>query len=228
MKINYGRDELVKIGNYKKIYKRFGLIAALHDLIISSIGKFSRFGLLYIYVHRENTATGKQPEGLTLRPIERQELENYVAQYNTHMTLKSINKSLQNNDVCIGAFINDELCSYAWFAEQPSVCSFGLVTTFSKNYAYTYDNFTFPKHRGKGLQPWIKNYALDFYKKQGREGIITAIYSNNFSSRRATASAGARVAGYFIYFIGKKFYFRKKFKCEGLGYNLEPIGDHQK
>lgn len=213
----------MNLSAYKAIYSRFGLGPMLHDMVISAIEKIVRFRLMFIYLHSQITDLGEEkPDKLEIHEMTREELDRYIDSPGLELPHWHVDQALANGDKCIGAFMDGELCSYAWYAENPSTSSNRLTTYFDKDYAYAYKNLTIPKYRGQHIQRWVKNYALALYQKQGKKGVLVAIDSNNFSSRRTTASVGAKVIGYFAYFLGKKRYAGFNLKgCRKVGYRLE-------
>lgn len=208
---------------YKAIYRRFGIWPMFHDMAISAIEKIVRFRLMFIYLHSKvKDLEEKMPPGLDIHEMTPEELGRYIDTPGLELPRSHVDQALANNDKCIGAFMNGELCSYAWYAENPSTSSNRLTTYFDKDYAYAYKNLTIPQYRGQHIQRWVKNHALALYQKQGKKGILVAIDSNNFSSRRTTASVGADVIGYFAYFLGRKRYVGFNLKgCRQVGYRLE-------
>lgn len=198
---------MINIAAYKTIYQRFGLLATLHDFCISAIEKIIRFRLLLIYVHSEARPVDTPPiRALEIRAMSAQELEPHIGAPGLDLPRSHIEQALANQDRCIGAYLDGQLCSYAWYAHNPSTSSNRLLTSFSSDYAYAYKNLTLPAYRGRGIQRWVKNYALALYQAEGKKGVIVAIDSNNFSSRRTTAAVGAKVKAYYAYFLGKKRY----------------------
>lgn len=203
---------MINIAAYKAIYQRFGLLATLHDFCISAIEKIIHFRLLLIYVHSDVLAIGTPPiPGLDIHVMSAEELEQHIGAPGLDLPRSHIEQALANGDKCIGAFLDGQLCSYAWYAQHPSTSTNRLTTSFGSDYAYAYKNLTLPAYRGRGIQRWVKNYALSLYQDQGKKGVLVAIDSNNFSSRRTTAAVGARVTAGYAYFLGRKCY---------LGFNL--------
>lgn len=213
----------MNVAGYKAIYQRFGVTAMLHDFAISSIEKIIRFRVIFLYLHRElNDLSESKPSNLDIHEMSREELEAYIDKPGLDLPRSHVNQALANGDKCLGAFMDGELCSYAWYAENPSTSSNRLTTYFSSDYAYAYKNLTLPAYRGRHIQRWVKNYALSLYQSLGKEGILIAIDSQNFSSRRTTASVGAEVIGYYVYFLGKKTYKGFNVKgCQKVGYSLQ-------
>jgi len=223
LNIDFSEIDLMNIAAYKAIYQRFGLLATLHDFCISAIEKIVRFRLLLIYVHKNLGPINTPPiPGLDIRVMSAEELEAHVGAPGLDLPRSHIEQALANGDKCIGAFLDNQLCSYAWYAHNASTSSNRLVTRFSSDYAYTYKNLTLPAYRGRGIQRWVKNYALSLYQAEGKKGVIVAIDSNNFSSRRTTAAVGAKVTAYFAYFLGQKRYVGfNVWGSKKLGYRLE-------
>lgn len=212
----------MNLSAYNAIYNRFGFWPMLHDMAISAIEKVIRFRLLFIYLHRNvKEPVEEKPAGLVIHEMTPDELESYIDVPGLELPRWHVEQALANRDKCIGAFLDGKLCSYAWYAERPSTAPNRLTTYFGSDYAYTYKNLTIPEYRGRHIQRWVKNYALTLYQRRGKKGVLVAIDSNNFSSRRTTVSAGAELIGYFAYFLGKKRYVGFNVKgCKTVGYSF--------
>lgn len=211
---------------YKAIYRRFGAVAMFHDLLISSIEKVVYFRWLVIYLMDRPLNMGGMPKEIDIHVMSRDEIRLYENLPGWELPTNFVESALSCGDECFGAYYDGELCGYAWYAKTPSTSSRRLTTNFSDSYVYAYKNLTLPKRRGLGLQKWIKGYTFDYYAKQGKKGIIVAIDSQNFASRRSTEGVGASIAGYWPYAIRGKWYWGCGTKgCRELGYSLLPATD---
>src|SRR5690606_16611783 len=120
-----------------------------------------------------------------------------------------------------GAFIDGKLCGYAWYALEPSTSARGVTTWFSADYVYAYKNMTLETYKGKGVQKWIKAFTFDFYKQMNKKGLLVAIESQNFSSRRSTAGSGGHIVGYWPFAMGSTWYYGLGTSgCKRVGYRL--------
>jgi hypothetical protein len=208
---------------YKAIYKHFGLLAVLHELAISAIEKIVCFRIFIVYVHDELRPLDTAPlPGLDIHELSREELYQYTESPRHEMPRPFIDKALAKGNRCFGAFIDGQLCAFAWYAENPTVHSVGVRTVFDPQYVYSYKSLTLTEYRGNHLVPRIKNHALAFFQKRGKRGIICTIASNNFRSRRSAGRVGARPVGYYAYFMAGTRFFGFNIKgCRRLGYRQE-------
>lgn len=208
---------------YKDEYRRFGMLATLHDFAISEIEKIIYFRCLVIYVMDTPLKAGPMPDAISIRVMTREDIRFYENQPGWELPSDFVEKALGAGDECFGAYYKGQLCGYAWYAKAASTSARRLTTSFSEHYVYAYKNMTVPEHRGLGLQKWIKGYTFDYYARQGKKGIIVAIDSQNFPSRHSTEGVGARIVGYWPYMLKGDFYWGKGSKgCQSIGYSLLP------
>ncbi len=189
-----------------KTYRRFGLIATLQDLVISIINRFLTLRILVIYLKESPVAGLDSPPDIDIHVMPDDELTNYADRSGYELPSKFLHEANTNGDECFGAFINGELCGYAWYATRPSKSAEESTAAFNPEYAYAYKNLTLPIHRGRNLQKLIKEFTFDYYRRRGKKGIIVAIDSLNFSSRASTAGAGAHAIGYWLYAKRKNWF----------------------
>lgn len=188
----------MRLSAYTRVYQRFGLLACIHDLIISLINKFIACRVLVIYV-KDSADEHSIPSDLDIHPLNQAELNDYADQPQLELPSFFLREAIANGDECFGAFINGELCGYAWYATRPSTSANGVTAAFSTAYAYAYKNLTLPNYRGRAIQKYIKQYTVAYYQRQGKKGLIVGIESQNFASRASTAGAGARIVGYYAW-----------------------------
>lgn len=213
----------MNINIYKDIYRRFGFLAMLHDLVISAIDKVIRFRCLVVYLLDEPGEKKSTSGDVSVRVMSRNELREFEVCPEMQLPRLFMDEAYAAGDVCIGGFVDGEFCGYSWYSEKDSPSSVGLTTSFLGDYVYTYKNFTLPQFRGLGMQVAIKEFALNFYKSKGKKGIVLAVESQNFASRRSTVDAGGRVVGYWMYLLKNKFYWGWGTKgCDVVGYRYFP------
>ena len=119
-----------------------------------------------------------------------------------------------------------ELCGYAWYALHASTSARGVTTHFSDDTVYAYKNLTLPEHRGLRIQRWIKSHCLSYYQDKGKRGIIVAIESQNFASRRSTVGSGGTLVGFWPFAMGDSWYWGVGSPgCKSVGYRLTDARD---
>jgi len=212
----------MNISAFAAVFKRFGTIALLHDLFISILSKLFFFRVLVIYLLNASTALAVIPEDVDIHLMSLAALLKFKDREEYELPEQFLNEALKNGDQCFGAFINNELAGYAWYAMKESTSSRRLTTHFSPCYVYAYKNLTLAAYKGRGIQKWIKTFTFNFYKEMDKKGIIVAIESQNFSSRRSTAGTGAKIIGFWPYALknGRYFGFGTS-GCKRIGYGLE-------
>jgi hypothetical protein len=207
---------------FAAVFKRFGTIALLHDLLISTISKLFFFRVLFIYVLDGSAALAAIPEDVDIHLMSLAALLKFKDRKEYELPESFLNEAFKNGDQCFGAFINNELAGYAWYALKDSTSSRNLTTSFSPHYVYAYKNLTLEEYKGRGIQKWIKTFTFNFYRKMDKTGIVVAIESQNFSSRRSTAGTGAKIIGFWPYVLKNGRYLGfGTLGCKRIGYRLK-------
>lgn len=212
----------MNLAAYRQVLARHGAMAAMHDFIISAVNKILAARIQVVYLLDAPVIHPQQPDHIDIHPLSRAEIKTWVDHSGYELPGHFVDQALNNGDICFGAFINNELLGYAWYAGQPASFSNGLTAHFDTDYAYGYKNLTLPSARGQGIQQWLKFYILDYYRKLEKKGIIAAIDSHNFNSRRSTSSTGAKAIGFWLYVQHRDKYFGMGSKgCKKVGYQLK-------
>lgn len=212
---------MVNLSAYERVLRRFGPVALVHDALVAAVNKLVFFRLLIIYFVSERGAVVTPPPDLDIHRMTASELEPHRDAPALELPGYFLREASENGDECFGAFIDGELCGYAWYALKASTSSRGVTTHFAPDTAYAYKNLTLDAFRGRGIQKWIKWYCLDHYLARGKRGIIVAIESQNFASRRSTKGSGARVVGFWPFAMGKGWYWGAGTPgCRAVGYRL--------
>jgi hypothetical protein len=186
------------LGAFANTYKRFGPMAALQDAVVSLINRFVKFRILVIYL-KSSASEHTLPPEISIRLLSTDELNTFAGRPHLELPEQFTQEALANGDDCFGAFVEEELCAYAWYATRPSYSAENSIALFDSNYAYAYKNLTLPEQRGRSLQKLIKEFTFEHYLKLGKKGVIVAIDSINFASRASTEGSGAKKIGFCAY-----------------------------
>lgn len=206
---------------YKAIYKHFGITAVLHTLVISAIDKLVTFRLFIVYRHTRIRDLGEPSPGVDIHELSRDELESYIDVPDYELPRSFVEQALAEGNRCIGAFLNNRLGAYVWYADAPTTHADGVRTYFDTDYIYSYKGLTLKEYRGNQLSPQIRNHALARALAQGKRGIIGAVASHNFRARRTWRRLGVQTVGYCAYvFIGRRFFSFNVKGCRSVGYRL--------
>lgn len=118
---------------------------------------------------------------------------------------------LYGRDLCFGAFMDDRLACYAWYAlgsiEAEHNCGVhprsGLAISFPADMAFMYNGFTHSDFRGQRIQPASFCRAVDELAQRGIRRILTTTEWSNCSARRAAEYVGFReIANYARFGLG--------------------------
>lgn len=201
-------------------YRRFGLLALLHDLFISVANRLAYFRIQVVYLITDTNVAAN--DAVDIRIMDDETLQHCSADVRLDMPAHFIATATANGDRCFGAFSGNELIGYAWFAINPVAYSNGLTAHFGSDYVHAYKNWTSPSARGSGLQKAIKAKALQHYRQSGKQGIVVAIDSHNFSSRRSTEGSGGKRKGLWLILRRGRHHIGKGSPgCATVGYRLE-------
>ena len=202
----------MKLSAYKRVYLRFGFISLLHDMLVGIGSKLFHIQIFLIYKLSRASQCPDMDAGVEIRRLFSRELCQYACP-ELELTPEYVADSAKNGGQCFGAFLDQKLCAYGWYASSPAVFSDDEQACFSDEYVYGYKEFTLNNFRGRGFQKAIKFYALRHFLKDNKSGVILAIESHNFSSRRCTERLGSVIIG-----------FRVVFKAKGKSFGLHSPG----
>ena len=187
------------LNGFAKKLRRFGVLAAMHHLSISVINRIIKLRVLVIYVKQTSLPLKPYPNDILIRLLTNHELKTIADTPGLELPECFIDEAIANGDECFGAFIQNELSAYGWYATQPSKSADETIAVFNSDYVYTYKDLTLPSQRGHGVQKLIKEFTFEHYHQQGKRGIIVGIDSINFSSRASIEGSGALKVGYCAY-----------------------------
>jgi hypothetical protein len=131
-----------------------------------------------------------------VRLVDRLELAAWSDMREYEISAKFLNGIDRRADMCLGAFVRDELLSYAFFAPtSPTAIDEHLYFQFPPRWIYVYKTFTLPAQRGKGLLPFLLMSSMPRIQKwlagrSGPAGFVTLAMAHNPASVRAFERAG--------------------------------------
>lgn len=193
----------------------------LHDGFISAVSKLVYFRIYGVYRIFSDTAVDDESADDHIRNVNADELADYQSD-EYEMSQQFIRRALANGDRCFGFFADNKMVAYGWYASLPTFSPEGDKRTyFCDQYIYGYKEFTLEKFRGQGIQKKIKRYALHRVRQQGKKGVVLAIESQNFPSKKCTAALHGRVIGYrFVVRIFGRYYGLDTPGCKKVSYTV--------
>ena len=114
--------------------------------------------------------------------------------------------------ICIGAFDQDTLCGYCWYALEAYRHSDSDYAFFHKDYICGHNAYIDTAYRGKQVRSAIVAKAIEFAVSIQRKGILSAITWTNFASIKSALKLNYKPAGIayksqtFNFFVDKKLY----------------------
>ena len=120
---------------------------------------------------------------------------------------------LEKGDKCFLTIHNSKIISYVWAMKDHMELSEYKNVPISKNRVYIYKGFVLKEFRGKRIHNLMDIYLFNYFRRQGKEFVICAIYKDNLSSTKAIERIGFKKIGYIslLRFFGIKYdYIGKK------------------
>jgi hypothetical protein len=98
-------------------------------------------------------------------------------------------------DRCYALFDGESLAAYGWYSNLPTPIDEHFVLHFDRAYTYMYGGYTLPAYRGKRLHAVGMCRALRAITEEGKKGLISDVFSNNFASLQSVTRMGYRIFG---------------------------------
>ena len=181
----------------KKTFHTYGPGAVLQDVGWRAVNKVASAQVLRgmtVRVSDVQDPTLFDAPGFEGRFVGADELEPYAAGAH-EFTSEFVKSAMAHGDRCYAIFDGDKLASYGWYSNRPTPVDDHLLLHFDPAYTYMYKGFTAKAYRGKRLHAVGMCRALRAVTDEGKKGLISWVYSNNFASLRSTERMGYRIFG---------------------------------
>ena len=197
--------------------ERFGIVRVLIAAILWRLQRY--FGInIWAISSRRLSANAMTPEHARRFEFRLLTLEDALeASQNPALELPSnfIRAAFQRNDVCFGAYENENLVAYAWRSLTCAPVTNGLwVRVDSQHHLYGYKALVLPEYRGMRLNTSLRRFSDPYFIKSGiKKSMIGSIDLYNFSSQAAHGRDSDRKRLGFAGFIsvrGRYLTFRTK------------------
>ena len=218
--------------NLREHYRLYGVAATLHDITYRVVNRIASLQILKGVVARLQDV--KDPDlfdarGFDARFVGEDELMELACDGSNELALDFLRDALRRGDRCYGLFDGGALAAYGWYSNLPTPIDEHCMIHFDSSYTYMYKGFTVPAYRGKRLHAVGMCRVLRAISAEGRKGLISWVYSNNFASLRSVARMGYRFFGevYVLRFADHCFTWSSpgcreySFRVESLGHNVE-------
>ncbi|HXS51495.1 MAG TPA: hypothetical protein VN782_03105 [Usitatibacter sp.] len=133
-----------------------------------------------------------------------------------------LRRAFARGDRCYALFDRGRLASYGWYSTRPTSIDEHFELHFDSRYCYMYKGFTAPAYRGRRLHAIGMCRALAAVSDEGRLGLISYVYSNNFASLRSVERMGYRIFGtVYALRVGSMLATHATARCREYGFRLE-------
>jgi hypothetical protein len=136
---------------------------------------------------------GRMVDAASMRP--------YAADPENKLTEAFLDEAAERGDRCYALFEGGALATYGWYSTRPTRLTEvpdEPVLHFDPSYAYMYNGFTHPAHRGKRLHAVGMAGALGELTREGLSGLVAYVVSSNFSSLKSCHRMGYECFGHVV------------------------------
>lgn len=161
------------------------------------------------YIDEARTYTPKAEIPLETRPLELDDVDNYVKVRKGNEREDTIER-MSKGDLCWCALCEGQIVGYVWRGKKDVyIPELKRKMTFPEDFYYAYEAYTHPDYRGKGVFKDLLG-AWNIYAKENYQykRAFAIIYPENEPAIRGALSAGTKIIGTITItiFCGVPFY----------------------
>jgi hypothetical protein len=178
--------------------RKYGVRATLHDIECRVVNKLAYFGILEgMTVRLQDVKDPElfQAQGFDARFVGADELAKFASEPLYDISVDFLHKARARGDRCYALFDGESLAAYGWYSDLPTPIDEHFVLHFDRAYTYMYAGYTLPAYRGKRLHAVGMCRALRAITEEGKKGLISDVFSNNFASLQSVTRMGYRIFG---------------------------------
>lgn len=186
------------IRELREVGRLYGPGALLHDLTSRLASKLADFQVLRAMAARledVRDASLFEAAGYDARFATEEELLPFADGGAHEFSPLFLRRAFARGDRCYAIFQGGALASYGWYSTRPTSIDDHFELHFDRRYCYMYKGFTAPAYRGRRLHAVGMCRALRAVSGEGRRGLVSYVYSNNFASLRSVGRMGYRIFG---------------------------------
>jgi hypothetical protein len=199
MAAEYRMNSKKWIEELRRTCRTYGLRAAAHDFGCRAIDKVARLQILKgMTVRMEDIRDQSlfEARDFETRFATEEELAKHAQTGEHEFSPAFLRRAFGRGDRCYALFDRGgNLAAHGWYSNLPTPIDDRLVLHFDPGYTYMYKGFTLPAYRGKRLHAVGMCCALRAVTEEGKVGLISWVYSNNFASLRSVERMGYRIFG---------------------------------
>jgi hypothetical protein len=178
--------------------RKYGVGATLHDagcLLINKLVQFQVLEGMAVRVQDVRDPGLFDAPGFDGRFVGEDELAEYAQDGAHDFSADFLSEACGRGDRCYALFDGRALAAYGWYSNLPTPIDEHFVLRFDPAYTYMYKGYTAPAYRGKRLHAVGMCRALRAVTEEGRRGLVSWVFSNNFASLRSVKRMGYRIFG---------------------------------
>src|SRR6266571_5284891 len=171
-----------------KCGRSYGMGATLHDIECRMVNKIVHFEILKGMTVRVQDVKDPglfEAQGFDARFVGEDELARFAHDGAHDVSLDFLRRARARGDRCYALFDGEALAAYGWYSDLPTPIDEHFVLHFDPAWTYMYKGYTVPAYRGKRLHAVGMCRALRAVTEEGRNGLISWVFSNNFASFRS-------------------------------------------
>ena len=186
------------VGYVRENIRKYGVRATLHDIECRVINKIAYFGVMEgmtVRLQDVKDPTFFEAQGFDARFVTADELAKFACEPACDISVDFLHKARARGDRCYALFDGELLAAYGWYSDLPTPIDEHFVLHFDRAYTYMYKGHTLPAYRGKRLHAVGMCRALRALTEEGKKGLISIVFSNNFASLHSVTRMGYRIFG---------------------------------
>ncbi|MGH8736437.1 MAG: hypothetical protein ACREVC_03650 [Burkholderiales bacterium] len=213
--------------NIREDLRRYGFAAAAHDVGWRAVNKVVDLRVLRAMTVRLQDVPDPRffdAQGLEARFVDEDELARFAAAGTYELSTEFLREARARGDRCYALFDGEALAAYGWYSGLPSPIDEHFLLHFDPRFVYMYKGYTATAYRGRRLHAVGMCRALRAFTEEGRKGLISWVYSNNFASLQSVARMGYRTFGnVYLLRAGAHSFAHATRGCGAYGFRVEPL-----
>ena len=214
-----------KIRYIRENVRKYGVRATLHDIECRVVNKIAYFRILEgmtVRLQDVRDPTLFEAQGFDARFVGADELAKFAYEPAYNISIDFLHKTRVRGDRCYALFDGELLAAYGWYSDLPTPIDERFVFHFDRAYTYMYGGYTLPAYRGKRLHAVGMCLALRAITEEGKKGLISHVFSNNFASLQSVTRMGYRIFGEVYLFRAGNYCFAYATNgCRNYGFGVE-------
>ena len=216
------------IGHVRENLRNYGIGATLLDAGYRIANKAVGFEMLHGMAVRLRDVIDPalfEAPGFDGRFTGEDELARFAANGEHDLSAQFLREARARGDRCYALFDGQALAAYGWYSNLPTAIDQHFVLRFSPDWTYMYKGYTAPGYRGRRLHAVGMCRALKAVTEEGKQGLISWVFSNNFASLRSVTRMGYRIFGttWMLRAGGRSFSYATG-ACRDYGFRVESPG----